>query len=46
MPRAVLREVPLALKVPGGLLKPQTVESHKNFKFSPFQVEAKNLHFQ
>lgn len=28
MPTAALHEVPLALKVPGGLLKPQTVESH------------------
>lgn len=28
MPTAVLHEFSLALKVPGGLLKPQTVESH------------------
>ena len=43
MPTAVLHEVPLALKVPGGLLKPQTVESHIKKKWFISIREMKQL---
>lgn len=47
MPTAALHEILLALKVPGGLLKPQTVESHTRISNSVhFRWKQKNLHFQ